>query len=129
MNEAAAYAEGERDRDRALEAFNYPDGSFVKDELYVFAYGMNGTALAHPFQPELVGTNRSDATDIRGTKHVRDGIAWPETVRAPGALGPNPADGHAVEPKTCYVVGMGDWYIGSGYYTARANPSVNTSAL
>ena len=43
--------------------------------LYIFAYDMNGTAIAHPFQPELIGTNRSEATDLHGTKFAREGIA------------------------------------------------------
>ena len=74
VNEAAAYARS-KGRDAAIAAFNDSNRSFVKDELYVFAYGMNGTSLAHPFQPELFGTDLSEATDIRGTKFAREGIA------------------------------------------------------
>ncbi|MEN6342098.1 MAG: cache domain-containing protein [Methanospirillum sp.] len=129
VEQAAAYARA-NGQDHALAAFNDPNGSFVKDDVYILAYGMNGTALAAPFQHELIGTNRSEATDIRGTKFVRDGIAAARNGSGFQELWyPNPADGYAVEPKTCYVVGMGDWYIGSGYYTGRTNSSVNASAL
>ena len=129
VNEAAAYARA-NGRDAAIAQFNSRNGSFVRDDLYVFAYDMNGTVFALPFQPEVVGTNRSEATDVRGTKYVRDGVAAARNGSGFHELWyPNPADNYAVEPKTCYVVGMGDWFIGSGYYMARTNASVNASAL
>ena len=127
VEQAAVYARA-NGQARALTAFNDPRGPFVKDELYIFAYGMNGTTLAHPFQPELVGTDRSEATDIRGTKFVREGVAAARNGSGFHELWyPNPVDNNAVEPKTCYVVGMGDWFLGSGYYSAAANASVNVT--
>lgn len=112
----------------AIRAFNDPNGSFVEDDLYVFAYGMNGTVLALPFQPELVGVNRSDAADIHGTKYIQAAVAAAKNGSGFYELYyPNPADHFAVEPKTCYVVGMGDWFLGSGYYTARL--AVNATNL
>lgn len=127
VEQAAAYARS-NGQARAIAAFNDPNGSFVKDDLYVFAYGMNGTTLALPFQPELIGTDRSDAADIRGTKYIQAAVAAARNGSGFYELWyPNPADGYAVEPKTCYVVGMGDWFLGSGYYTARVSP--NTTNL
>ncbi|HIH03140.1 MAG TPA: histidine kinase [Methanoregulaceae archaeon] len=129
VEQAAAYARA-NGKDRAILAFNDPNGSFVEDDLYVFAYDMNGTTLALPFQHELIGVNRSDAADIRGTKFIKAGVSAAQNGSGFYELRyPNPADGYAVEPKTCYVVGMGDWYIGSGYYSARTNTSVNSSAM
>lgn len=119
VEKAAAFARTHGQAD-ALAAFNDPNGSFVEDDLYVFAYGMNGTTLALPFQPELIGVNRSDAADIHGTRYIRAAIAAAKNGSGFYELYyPNPADHFAVEPKTCYVVGMGDWFLGSGYYTAR----------
>lgn len=119
VEKAAAFARTNGQVD-ALAAFNDPNGSFVEDDLYVFAYGMNGTTFALPFQPELVGVNRSDAADIHGTKYIQAAIAAARNGSGFYELYyPNPADRFAVEPKTCYVVGMGDWFLGSGYYTAR----------
>lgn len=129
VNEAAAYA-GSNDRETALAAFNDRNGSFVKDDLYVFAYDMNGTVLALPFQPEVVGTNRSGIVDLNGVAYIRDAIG-----AARNGSGffryhyPNPADSYSVEPKTSYVIGLGDWFVGAGVYTARTNASVNASAL
>lgn len=119
VEKAAAFARA-NGRDRAIAAFNDPNGSFVQDDLYVFAYDMNGTVLALPFQPELIGVNRSDAADIQGTKYIQAAIAAARNGSGFYELYyPNPADFYAVEPKRCYVVGMGDWFLGSGYYTAR----------
>ncbi len=124
VEQAAAFARTSGQA-KALAAFNDPNGSFVKDDLYVFAYGMNGTTLALPFQLELIGTNRSDAADIHGTKFIQAAVAAARNGSGFYELWyPNPADTYAVEPKTCYVVSMGDWYLGSGYYTARVSPSI-----
>ncbi len=128
VEQAAAYARA-NGKDNAILAFNNPNGSFVEDDLYVFAYDMNGTTLALPFQHELIGVNRSDAADIRGTKFIKAAVSAAKNGSGFYELWyPNPADEYAVEPKTCYVVGMGDWYLGSGFYTARTNASVNVSA-
>lgn len=129
VNEGAAYARS-NGREAALAAFNDRNGSFVRGELYVFAYDMNGTVLALPFQPEVIGTNRSGVVDLNGVTYIQDAIR--EARNGSGFfryLYPNPADNYAVEPKTGYVVGMGDWFIGSGVYTARANATPNGSAL
>lgn len=128
VEQAAAYARA-NGKDRAIRAFNDPNGSFVKDDLYVFAYDMNGTTLALPFQQELIGVNRLDTADIHGTKYIQAGIAAARNGSGFYELWyPNPLDGYAVQPKICYVVGMGDWYLGSGYYTGGARASSNTSA-
>ncbi len=39
----------------ALAAFNKQTGDFIDGELYIFAYDMNGTVLALPHQPDLIG--------------------------------------------------------------------------
>ncbi len=45
-------------REEALAAFNDPNGDFIDGELYIFANDMNGTTLALPYQPGLIGVNR-----------------------------------------------------------------------
>jgi len=45
-------------KEAALAEFNNMSGRFVDGELYIFAYDTQGTTLALPFQPQLVGTNR-----------------------------------------------------------------------
>jgi hypothetical protein len=58
-------------RENAIAAFNNPDGPFISGELYIFAYDFNGTVLALPFQPEVIGTDRSATSDIYGTYYIR----------------------------------------------------------
>jgi len=49
-------------QEAALREFNNQTGQFVDGELYIFAYDINGTTLALPFQPEIIGTNRWNVT-------------------------------------------------------------------
>jgi polar amino acid transport system substrate-binding protein len=129
VEKAAAYARASG-RDRAIRAFNDRNGSFVRGDLYVFAYDMNGTTLALPFQHELIGVDRANATDIQGTMFVQAAIGAAKNGSGFYELWyPNPADGFAVEPKVCYVVGMGDWFLGSGYYTGSTRPNATVSTL
>src|SRR5512140_334108 len=56
VKEAITYAR-EHGREKATAAFNDPAGQFARGRIYVFAEDYNGTALAEPFEPELVGTD------------------------------------------------------------------------
>ncbi len=121
-------------REAALLAFNDPNGPFVKGDLYIFAYQEDGTTLALPFEPEQIGTSRSDIQDTEGRYFIREII---ETGLAGGGfvryLYANPADNFAVEPKISYVMKGGDgWVFGSGVYstddTMMPDPEV-TAAL
>ncbi len=121
-------------REAALLAFNDPNGSFVKGDLYIFAYEEDGTTLALPFEPDQIGTSRYDLQDAEGRYFIREII---ETGLAGGGfvtyLYANPAANFAVEPKTSYVMKGGDgWVLGSGLYstdeTMMPDPEV-TAAL
>lgn len=106
-------------RETALQEFNNQTGQFVDGELYIFAYDMNGTTLALPFQPELLGTSRWNATDANGTAYIQDLIA---TAKSGGGfvryLYADPADNFTVKQKLSYVMMVDqDWIIGSGTYT------------
>jgi len=73
VEEAKSYAI-ENGRDSALNVFNDPNGTFVRDDLYIFAYDFAGNALCLPFQPDLVGTNRLDGKDANGIAFTRDNL-------------------------------------------------------
>lgn len=115
-------AEGEQ---AALAEFQKKDGRYSFGEMYVYAYDRNGTLIAHPYQPELVGTDRSNWTDARGLPFVRLGNA---TASSGGGfiayLYPAPQNGtidekalDLYEPKLGYVAPAGDGiWIGSGVY-------------
>ena len=105
-------------KEEALRAFNDPDGEFIDGELYIFAYDMNGTALALPYQDKLVGVNRMQAEDIIGVKYVERGIA---RVKQGGGYiffqYPNPDKDFARELKLTYAMPVdNDWCIGAGFY-------------
>lgn len=57
-------------KDEALKEFNDPKGPFVKGELYVFAFDMEGTYLANGQNPGLVGKPARDIVDVAGNPVV-----------------------------------------------------------
>lgn len=116
VHHARDYAGG-HGKEHALAAFNDQKGEFGLLDDYIFAYGFDGTTLALPYQPELIGSKRLGFEDIYGV----NAIAWEiEVARAGGGFVyvtyTSPATG--IESlKLCYVVPAGpDWLIGSGIY-------------
>lgn len=73
VRRAAAFVKKEG-RAKALAAFNDRRGAFAYRDLYVFAYGLDGTCLAHPTKPERVGKNNLEDVDPDGKKFVRERI-------------------------------------------------------
>ncbi|HOI12558.1 MAG TPA: cache domain-containing protein [Methanoculleus sp.] len=126
--EAALYAR-EHGRTEAVAAFNDPDGEFVRGELYIFAYDMNGTILALPFQQQFIGTNRSEVHDSIGVAY----IAGMSSLAAEGGgsicyVYPNPAREYAEELKLGYVLPVDEtWFVGSGIYIPGVGTGFNTS--
>lgn len=117
VKEAVAFAQ-ENGREKALTAFNDPNGSLVKNGAYIFAESYDGTALAEPFEQELVGTNILHMTDRYGVPLVKK---LGETARF--GIGyvsydyPNPLDRMVVTPKLSVVADVdGTYYVGAGTY-------------
>ncbi len=128
VGEAAVYAR-EHGRTDALAAFNDPDGEFIRNELYIFAYDVNGTVLALPFQQAFIGTDRSGVHDSSGVAYIAGMI---RLARAGGGsicyVYPNPARGYAEELKLGYVLSVDEtWFVGSGIYIPDAGAAFNTS--
>jgi signal transduction histidine kinase len=109
----------EQGREKSLEAFNNASGEFVEGDLYVFAYDTNGTNLALPFQPDLIGKSRWDLTDANGVLFIR-GLR--DTALSWGGgfyyyTYQNPAENFTEELKLSYVLPVDDtWFVGSGVY-------------
>jgi polar amino acid transport system substrate-binding protein len=114
--DAKAYAKA-NGKEKALAEFNNLNGSFVKNDLYIYAYDYNGTTLAWPYQPGQVGVNRLDATDVVGTHHIQ---AMLTSAKNGTAL----VDYYSVNPKTNTTqLKIGDvtdvdgtWMLGAGRY-------------
>ncbi|MCK9580519.1 MAG: cache domain-containing protein [Methanoregula sp.] len=116
VDRAAAYVNAQG-TEKALAEFNNPDGSFIQGELYIYAYAFNGTTLAHPVNPEMVGKVRTDNkaigifVDEMGAV-VRNGSGYYRFTYI------NPAHNNTLESKMGYGVKMDDdWWLGSGVYT------------
>lgn len=107
-------------RAKALAAFNDRKGPFVYRDLYVFAYALDGTCLAHPTQPQRVGKNNLGDKDPDGKLFVKerleiakkDGKGWQEYKFL------NPATGK-VERKVAYFELADGILIASGAYQPR----------
>lgn len=115
-------------KEAALREFNNPTGRFVDGELYIFAYDPNGTTLALPFQPDLLGTSRWNATDSSGTPYIREIVGAAKTgggfVRY---LYPDPAENFTVKQKLSYAMMVDPgWLIGAGIYgSGEGSPVVD----
>ena len=55
----------------AIATFNNPSGGFVNDKMYIFAYDMDGKALALPYDLGAVGKNQIALTDSTGLRYVQ----------------------------------------------------------
>lgn len=124
VNEALKFAE-ENGKETALEVFNDPEGSFIRDGHYIFAYDYEGQNLALPFQPELVGTKRTDAQDPNGVYFIQqildvartgDGFTY--------YVYPDPSKNMTEALKLSYVANVDDtWFLGSGIYSSYEDAS------
>ena len=118
VKKAAAYVKA-NGKEKALAEFNNPQGQFVKgEELYVFAYDLNGTIIAHPKNPKLVGMDMTAIKDSDGKFFTLDFL---KAVKSPAGKGwveyrwTNPKT-KKIQPKASYVEKAGDIFVGCGYY-------------
>jgi signal transduction histidine kinase len=129
VDEAVKYAD-ENGRKKALQAFNDKNGSFVRGNLYIFAYDYNGTVLSLPYQPRLLGSNRSDAKDANGVRFVLNCID--QAKRGEGDLYyiyANPSRNMEEELKLGYVKRVdSNWWLGAGIYASESNTTNATSS-
>jgi len=58
-------------RNAAISAFNNPDGPFSDRSMFIFAFDRNGTQLANPYLPGLLGLNRLADRDRYGSYPVQ----------------------------------------------------------
>jgi signal transduction histidine kinase len=119
VKEARRYAQV-HGTERAIADFNDPRGVFADGSRYIFAYAFNGTTLALPFQPDMIGSNRMDFSDTYGVKITAWEIA---TAKRGGGFVYvdylNPESG-AAGLKLCYVAPVDDeWLVGSGIYAGE----------
>jgi len=105
-------------KEKTLAELNNPKGKFVKGEVYVNAHNLDGTMLAHPINPKLVGTNLLEVPDPDGKFFRKDVMETGKTKPAGGWVDykyKNPATGK-IEQKTSFVKKGGDLIFVCGIY-------------
>jgi signal transduction histidine kinase len=116
VEQAVAYLKA-NGKEKALQEFNKADGKFVKGELYVFAYDMNGVIVAQPMIPQNVGKNLLNEPDSKG-KFFRKEINKLAKTKGSGFVDYtflNPVTKQE-EPKTTYIRKVGNLIICCGAY-------------
>jgi polar amino acid transport system substrate-binding protein len=117
VGEAVAYA-GKNGKDAAIREFNDRNGTFVRGDLYIYAFDYNGTTLALPHQPRLIGTDLSGLQDPFGVNYTKIEIYLAQ--QGGGFIFyhyPNPAHNMTLEPKMSYVRNVDEtWWLGAGIY-------------
>ena len=104
-------------KDKAFAEFSSPAGQFVKGDMYVMVYDMDGVNKAHGGNPKLIGKNLIDIKDAEGVYIVKSfidvakskGKGWVDYTWF------NKVD-NAVEKKSTYVEKVDDVIVGVGIY-------------
>ena len=112
-----AAAAVDKDKTAAVAEIGNAKGRFVKGEIYVFAYDLAGTMVAHPINAKLVGKSLIDVPDAGGKMFRREII---DSIKASGTATvdykyKNPQSG-AVEDKITYCKKAADLAVCAGYY-------------
>ncbi|PKL70941.1 MAG: histidine kinase [Methanomicrobiales archaeon HGW-Methanomicrobiales-1] len=132
VEEAVVYAK-QNGKEKALAEFSNPNGSFFRGVLYIYAYDMNGTTIAHPVNPEKIGVNRLNEKDAEGNLFIQD--LRQAAINGTGFVTYyyiNPTHKNAVEKKLGYAMSVDStWWLGSGIYQGPADtrlPPYNETA-
>jgi cytochrome c len=122
VKEAVAYAK-EHGKEQALSEFSNRNGSFFRGELYIYAYDINGTTIAHPVNPEKIGVKRLNENDAEGNLFITN--LRTAAVNGTGFVTYyyiNPTHDNIEEKKLGYVMSVDDtWWLGSGIYQGPAD--------
>jgi len=125
VKEAVTYAH-QNGKEKALAEFSRKDGSFFRGVLYIYAYDINGTTIAHPVNLEKIGVNRLNEKDAEGNLFIQD-------LRQAAINGKgfstyyyiNPIHNNSVEKKLGYAMSVDPtWWLGSGIYQGPADMPV-----
>ena len=118
MAERGAALVKEKGKDEMIKRINAKDPQFVQGSLYVDLRDVKtGIVLAHPFNPSIVGKDLTDVPDANGKKYRREiielaakkGSGWVDYQYK------NPTTGK-LEPKTTYILRVGDVVLEAGIY-------------
>jgi len=115
VNDAVSYVKA-NGKGAAIRTFNDPNSTFSQPDMYIFAFDRNGTYLASPYFPGIVGLNRITTRDPYGEYHIPYIIANAE--QGGGFMYyfyPDPAAGYRIKLKLTYSQMAGnDLVVGTG---------------
>ncbi|MBT9500959.1 MAG: cache domain-containing protein [Burkholderiaceae bacterium] len=103
--------------DKAYAEFSAKGGQFTDRDLYLVAYGLDGTVRAHGANTKMVGKNLLDLKDVDGKAFVKERV---EMAAAKGSFWQdykftNP-ENKKIEPKRMYCEKYEDMAICGGIY-------------
>ncbi|MCX8022038.1 MAG: cache domain-containing protein [Syntrophorhabdaceae bacterium] len=104
-------------KDKAFSEISNPQGQFVKDDLYIFVYDMNGKCMAHGFNKAMIGKDLKEMKDPDGVYFVKERIELAKT-KGKGWQDykfTNPGT-KKIEKKTAYIEKVDDYIFGCGAY-------------
>jgi len=105
-------------KDKAYAAITAKDPQFVKSDLYLVVYGMDGKCLAHGANEKQVGRDLIDLKDIDGKPFIRERVELGKS--SPKGFWQdykftNPAT-KKIEPKQMYCERLDDTIVCGGIY-------------
>jgi hypothetical protein len=100
--------------DKAFPVFNDKAGPFHDRDLYVMVYDTTGKNVSHGANTALIGKDLIDLKDTDGKYLIRDLVSVKDQSFIDYKW-PHPAT-KKIEPKTTYVVRVGDYLVGVGAY-------------
>ena len=116
VDDAVRFAQ-QNGRGAALATFNNASGPFAAGGTYIFAFDMNGTTLAMPFEPDRIGRNERALTDSNGIAIGERKIALAE--QGGGFfyyVFTDPSSGKPAFKVSCVKPVDSGWAVGAGRY-------------
>jgi signal transduction histidine kinase len=105
-------------KEKVIAEANSPKGRFVKGGIYVAIHALDGTMLAHPFNPKVIGMNLLNVPDPDGKFFRREVMETAKTQPEGGWVDykyKNPKT-NRTEQKTSFVKKSGDLVFVCGIY-------------
>ncbi len=106
--------------EEAFGVINDKNGPFVWKDTYCFVFDMNGTIVAHPDKPGLIGKNLMNTKDVKGKIFAAEFVAIAKSPQGKGwseYYWPKPGE---KEPslKVSYIAKVPgrDYLVGAGVY-------------
>ncbi len=107
-------------KDALIKEINNKNPDFIKGDIYLYVRAMDGTVLAHPINPKLIGKNLITLPDGNGKLFRKEIIELAQT-KGKGWVDyryNNPAT-KEMEDKSTYIVRSGDVILEAGIYKIK----------